>query len=154
MTIHSTTAFSGLSFDINYFSTMQKLVEHVDRICVMGLLAEEDHPLIQHAGLSFFELVSTISLQNDIPDIIIPAASFIHRNFFSGSAMAVDRICGIIHKYKLAFEENDNKTEDWMSQHTPEYLDHFNTYMMDICNALWKNLALNKTNDPTFSLTL
>lgn len=155
MAISSTTAFSGLSFDINYFGTIQKLVEHVDRICVMGLLAEEDHPLIQHAGLSFFELIATISLQDDIPDIIIPAATFVHRNFFAGSAMPVDRICGIIHKYKLAFEENDEKTEDWMSRHTPQYLDHFNMYMKDICNAVWRSLALKKGNDETvpFSLT-
>lgn len=120
----------------------------------MGLLTEEDNPLMQHAGLSFFELIATISLQDDIPDIVIPAATFVHRNFFAASAMPVDRICGIIYKYKLAFEENDSKTEDWMSKHTPQYLEHFNTYMMDMCNALWRNLGLSKSKNDNMPFAL
>ncbi|CEP08174.1 hypothetical protein [Parasitella parasitica] len=152
---HVTTAFGVLSFDVNYFNTIQKLVEHVDRMCVMGLLAEDDHPLLQHAGLTFFELVSKISVQDNIPDVIIPAATFVHRNFYSPSAMAVSRVCGILYQYKIAFEENDKKTEDWMSKHTPEYLNHFNTYLMDVCNSLWKNIGLSKVKDEAnaFSLT-
>ncbi|KAI7906552.1 Mis6-domain-containing protein [Cokeromyces recurvatus] len=149
-----TNVFSGLTFNINYFETIQKLVEHVDRICVMGLLAENDNPLMQHGCLTFFELVSTISLQDDIPDIIIPAAALVHRSFFSTSAMAVSRMCGIIHRYKLAFEENDKKTEDWMSKHNPAYLDHFNKYMMDICNALWRNLALSNSYQDSLAFSL
>lgn len=147
--------FDYLSFDVDYFDTIQKLVEHVDRLCVMGLLADEDHPLLQHAGLSFFEFVSAMSLQDDIPDIIIPAAAFVHRHFFSSSAMAVSRICGIVRHYKAAFEKNDLKSVTWMSKHTPEYLHHFNTYMMDICNSLWRNLGLtNQGQNPSpFSLT-
>ncbi|KAI8644470.1 Mis6-domain-containing protein [Parasitella parasitica] len=152
---HVTTAFGVLSFDVNYFNTIQKLVEHVDRMCVMGLLAEDDHPLLQHAGLTFFELVSKISVQDNIPDVIIPAATFVHRNFYSSSAMAVSRVCGILYQYKIAFEENDKKTEDWMSKHTPEYLNHFNTYLMDVCNSLWKNIGLSKVKNEAnaFSLT-
>lgn len=140
----STTAFGVLSFDVHYFSTIQRLIEHIDRMIVMGLLAEDDHPLLQHAGLTFFELVSTISVQDDIPDIVIPAATFVHRNFYSSSAMPVSRVCGILYQYKLAFEENDNKTDDWMSKHTPAYLNHFNTYLQDVCNSLWRNLGLSK----------
>ncbi|KAI8066934.1 Mis6-domain-containing protein [Gilbertella persicaria] len=152
---HLTSLFGKLSFDVNYFRTIQKFVEHVDKLCVSGLLAEDDHVLMQHAGLTFFELVAQISRQDDIPDIIIPAATFVHRNFFSTTAMAVSRICGIIHQYKVAFEENDRKTIDWSSKHTQEYLEHFNTYMMDICNSLWRNLGLSqsKENEQAFSFT-
>ncbi|EPB88485.1 hypothetical protein HMPREF1544_04720 [Mucor circinelloides 1006PhL] len=139
-----TTAFGVLSFDVDYFFMIRRLIEHIDRMCLMGLLAEDDHPLLQHAGLTFFELVSTISVQDDIPDIIIPAATFVHRNFYSSSAMPVSRVCGILNQYKLAFEENDNKTDDWMSHHTPAYLNHFNTYLKDVCNSLWRNVGLSK----------
>jgi hypothetical protein len=96
-----------------------------------------------------------MSLQDDIPDIIIPAAAFVHRHFFSTNAMAVSRICGIVCRYKDAFEKNDLKSVNWMSKHTPEYLHHFNTYMMDICNSLWRNLGLTRQeqNQLAFSLT-
>jgi centromere protein I len=137
--------FAGLSFNVNYFTTIQKLVEHVDRISVMGFLAENDHPLLQHAALDFFELVALIPLQHDIPEIIIPAANFVHRSFFSSHAMAVSRICGIVCQYKMAFEENDKKSDDWMSRHSSEYLGHFNTYMKDICNSLWRNMGFKIT---------
>ncbi|OBZ85717.1 Centromere protein I [Choanephora cucurbitarum] len=150
-----TTFFGHLSFNVDYFQTIQRFVEHVDKLCIAGLLAEEDHVLLQHAGLTFFELVASISRQDDIPDIIIPAATFVHRNFFSTTAMAVSRMCGIIHQYKVAFEENDHKSVNWSSKHTQEYLDHFNTYMMDICNSLWRNLGLCKSKEQAqaFSFT-
>ncbi|KAI8978903.1 Mis6-domain-containing protein [Pilobolus umbonatus] len=136
-----TWLFEGLSFNVDHFSTMQELIQHVDRICSLGLALEYDHPILQHAALAFFELVSSISLQHDIPEIIIPAATLVHRTFFSTNAMAVNRICGIVYQYKRAFEDNDRKTGDWISKHSMSYLDHFNTYVLDICNALWQNRA-------------
>lgn len=130
----------------------------MDRISVMGFLSERDHPLLQHASLSFFELVATIPTQHDIPEIIIPAANFVHRSFFSSHAMAVSRICGIVCQYKKAFLENEKKEDDWVSRHSTEYLGHFNTYMKDMCSSLWRNMGLKANeNTPddalTFSLT-
>lgn len=52
-----TWLFKGLSFDTDYFVSMQGFILHVDRLCVIGLIQEQDHILFQHAALSFFELV-------------------------------------------------------------------------------------------------
>ncbi|KAG0165124.1 hypothetical protein DFQ30_008930 [Apophysomyces sp. BC1015] len=146
--------FQGLSYNVDYFRTMQEFIQHVDQVNVMGLILEEDHPLLQHATLSFFELVSSISIHHDIPEIIIPAAPFVYRTFFSVTPMAVSRVCGIIAQYKKAFEDNDRKTSDWVSRHTQSYLDHFNAYVMDICNALWRNLALSRTGQTAMAFSL
>ncbi|RCH78547.1 hypothetical protein CU098_004695, partial [Rhizopus stolonifer] len=129
-----TWLFKGLSFDTDYFVSMQGFILHVDRLCVIGLIQEQDHILFQHAALSFFELVSTISVQHDIPKIVTPTSPFVYRNFFSTSAMATSRICNIIYQYKIAFEENDIQSED-----SEEYFEVFNDYMLNICNALWKS---------------
>ncbi|KAI8097038.1 Mis6-domain-containing protein [Halteromyces radiatus] len=147
--------FQGLSFNIDYFGVMQQMIYHVDRLCVQGLVLEQDHPILQHASLSFFEFISTISLHHDIPTIILPAASLVYRSFFSSNAMAISRICGILHNYKLSFEDNDRKGGDWMDKHSEEYLDHFNTYVLDICNCLWRNLAFSvqSTNSTAFSVS-
>ncbi|KAI8146316.1 Mis6-domain-containing protein [Fennellomyces sp. T-0311] len=136
--------FQGLDCNVDYFQTMQHFINHVDRISVIGLTQEDDHPLLQHAALSFFEFASGISIRHDIPEIIIPGASLIYRSFFSTSGMAMSRICGIIYQYKRAFEENDRKTGDWVTRHTSDYLDDFNTYVMDICSAVWRNQALGE----------
>ncbi|KAI9320722.1 Mis6-domain-containing protein [Dichotomocladium elegans] len=138
--------FKGLDFNVEYFSTMHQFIQHVDRISALGLVIEGDHPLLQHATLSFFEVVSSMSLDHNIPEIIIPAAPVVYRSFFSSSGMAVSRICGIISRYKMAFEENDNKTGDWFATHSSEYLDNFNTYMMDICSSLWSNVLYKREN--------
>ncbi|KAI8366097.1 Mis6-domain-containing protein [Radiomyces spectabilis] len=147
--------FQGLSFNIDYFRTMQEFIQHVDRICVIGFSLEQDHPLIQHAALSYFELVSSISIHHDIPEIIIPAAPLVYRTFFSPLAMPVSRMCGIIFQYKQAFEENEQKEGDWVSRHTQEYLQHFNSYVTDMCNALWRTQFLSRSSEENraFSLT-
>lgn len=145
--------FDSLSFDVDYFGMIQKFVEHVDRICVMGLLTENDHPLMQHAALSFFELVAAIPLKHDVPEIIMPAANLVHRCFFASNAMAVSRICGIIKQYKDAYIENEEKSEDWMSRHSSEYLKHFNVYTTDLCNSLWRNMSFSKLSGNGFELT-
>lgn len=148
-----TCMFEGLSFDIDYFGMIQKFVEHVDRICVMGLLTENDHPLMQHAALSFFELVAAIPLKHDVPEIIMPAANLVNRCFFASNAMAVSRICGIIKQYKDAYIENEEKSEDWMSRHSSEYLKHFNVYTTDLCNSLWRNMSFSKLSGSGFEVT-
>lgn len=134
---------------------MQFFIQHVDRLSVIGYVLEGDNPLLQHASLSFFEFVSSMSTHHDIPEIIIPAGPLVYRSFFSTSGMAMARICGIINQYKKAFEANERKTGDWITRHTVEYLNHFNTYVMDVCNAIWRNLALNRTNqhELAFSFT-
>ncbi|KAI9256561.1 Mis6-domain-containing protein [Phascolomyces articulosus] len=146
--------FQGLDFNVDYFQAIQHFIYHVDRLSVIGLVMEGDHPLLQHASLSFFEFVSMISISHDIPEIIIPAAPLIYRSFFSMSGMAVSRICGIIQQYKRAFEENDQKIDGWVTRHTQEYLDNFNTHVMDICCALWRNTALTRSNEAELPFSL
>lgn len=141
-TTYSTWMFEGLSLRVDYFVTIQRVIEHVDKISIVGLLAENDDPLLQHATLSFFELVASIPLQHDIPEIIVPSIDLVCRCFFASNAMALSRICGIICQYVIAFSENDKKEDDWLSRHSPDYLTMFNTYVTDVCNALWKNKAL------------
>lgn len=145
----STCLFEKLSVSVDYFDTIQSLIEHVDKICVMGLLAEDDHPLLQHATLSFFELVATIPQQHDIPEIIVPSIDLVCKSFFSSNAMATSRMCGIIFRYINAFYNNDSKEEDWVSRHSPQYLEQFNTYVTDICTALWREKALTIAGNTT-----
>ncbi|KAI9489715.1 Mis6-domain-containing protein [Zychaea mexicana] len=146
--------FQGLDFNVDYFRTIQHFIYHVDRLSVIGLGMEGDHPLLQHAALSFFEFVSSISINHDIPEIIIPAAPLIYRSFFSICGMSVSRICGIVHQYKKAFEDNDRKIGDWVTRHTSDYLDNFNTHVMDICSALWRNSALARSTEDELPFSL
>ncbi|KAI8888946.1 hypothetical protein K501DRAFT_329558 [Backusella circina FSU 941] len=136
--------FVHLHMDIDYLETMRKMIRYLDKVCVMGLLFEQDDPTIQHASLSFFETVTTILNRLDFPEIVIPSPAFVHRHFFSKSVSSISRICGIINEYKKAFESNEKEDTDWRFETTAEQMTTFNGYMTDICNALWMNKAFVK----------
>lgn len=61
--------------------------------------------------------------------------------------MAITRICGIVSLYKAAFEDNEhNRERAWTPSYSREYVSHFNSFVMDICNCLWRNRALNRAD--------
>ncbi|KAF9086453.1 hypothetical protein BGX23_008881 [Mortierella sp. AD031] len=108
--------------------------------------------------------------------VIIPEAAIIYRCFLSDSAMAISRICGIVYQYKQAYEAFEEEqqlqyeilVQSQMSSqggkdgeggtmaalpaplevpgYTREYVVQFNSFVMDICNFLWRNRAFNKTD--------
>ncbi|KAI7865756.1 Mis6-domain-containing protein [Spinellus fusiger] len=139
--------FDDLSLEVDYFAMMYEFASHVDQISMMGLVLEEDHCLLQHSSLSFFELVSTLSTSYNLPEIILPEEPFITRHFFSTSPMAVSRTCSIIYQYKLAFEFQYEPSNDWKPIHAVEHLEHFNMFVMDLCNALWRNALFSRSDN-------
>ncbi|KAI9255969.1 Mis6-domain-containing protein [Sporodiniella umbellata] len=128
-----TWLFEGLSFDTDYSMSMQAFVMHVDRLCVIGSVQENDSILFQHAALSFFEFVSLISAQ---PNLVTPTAPFVYKHFFSTSAMATNRICNIIYQYKVAFEEDESLMDE-----EDERFRALNEYISSLCTALWKSVG-------------
>lgn len=126
--------------------TVYDFIQFVDRICVVGLQVEEDHTLLQHWVLIFFELVSTAHQQFSLPFVQIPSSGIIYRILFSDNSMAVSRLCQIIVNYKKEFESL--KTWQGESQVTPlafpdgfQSIQRLNQYILDICDSLWRNKA-------------
>lgn len=139
---------------------------------------EDDNPLLQHATLSFFEVVrwrtlcthdlvcisitcpldyqqvSTLSADYDIPQITVPSHAFVFQLCLSSSGMAISRMCGILLRYHLAFEDISERPEDWRATYSKEYVDIFNSIVMDVCNAIWRNRALNTTDRHANGLNL
>lgn len=154
--------------------SIRAFVKHVDSVSGVALEMERDHIAIQHAVLSFFDFTSNLTKKNSIPiAVIIPEAAIIYRCFLSDSAMAISRICGIVYQYKQAyeaFEEEQQLQYEILVQsqiasqggegetsatlpaplevpgYTREYVVQFNSFVMDICNFLWRNRAFNKVD--------
>ncbi|XP_020602690.1 centromere protein I-like [Orbicella faveolata] len=126
--------------------TIYDFIQFVDRICVVALQVEEDHALLQHWVLNFFELVSTSYQQFSLPFVLIPSSGIIYRMLFSCNSMAVSRLCQIIVNYKKEFESL--KASQAESQSAPlgfpdgfQSIQRFNQYILDICDSLWRNKA-------------
>ncbi|KAJ7376982.1 hypothetical protein OS493_031254 [Desmophyllum pertusum] len=124
--------------------TIYEFIQFVDRICVVALQVEEDHALLQHWVLNYFELVSTSHQQFTLPFVLIPSSGIIYRMLFSNNSMAVSRLCQIIVNYKKEFESLKKSQGESQSTGFPDgfqSIQRFNQYILDICDSLWRNKA-------------
>ena len=56
----------------------------------------DDHPLVQDAVLSFFEVVCELNLNNAIPFVIPPSRALVLRMLMCDQAIALSRMAGIL----------------------------------------------------------
>ncbi|KAF8975341.1 hypothetical protein BGZ46_009204 [Entomortierella lignicola] len=162
--------FSELAPNVDYMKSIRAFIRHVDNISSVALEIENNHIAVQHGVLSFFDLTSSLTGTYKLPlAVVIPDSFIVYRLFLSDSGMSVSRICGIIYQYKKAFEEfeleqqlqYDLLVQSQMSSQdgheippappeTPgysrEYVILFNSFVMDICNFLWRYRAFNKVD--------
>ena len=92
----------GLSTSVDYFATIRNTIMFVDSLCVVGLLGDDDHPLVQSAVLSFFELVSQSTTDLNLPFVVVPSPALVFRMLFAPTAMPISRMAGILVRYKAA----------------------------------------------------
>lgn len=101
--------------------------------------------------LSYYESTAVVitypSLQS-IVRITTPPAELVYTLNFTSSLEIVSRLCAILALYKRAFElaMAPRQAAD-IEAYPKEYVNHFNGFLMDLCNCLWRARALN-TTDP------
>ncbi|GBB86979.1 hypothetical protein RclHR1_13430003 [Rhizophagus clarus] len=142
----SENSFLNLSIDGDYSRTIQEFIHHVNRISITSLESTSDNLEVQHAIFSAFEAIANLQINYNWNRIIIPSSSIVYRAFFSTSGMSLSRICGIILQYKEAFDKSEKNPQQNGSHHSRSYINYFNSFVMDICNCLWRNRPFNKTD--------
>ncbi|GKT84560.1 mis6 domain-containing protein [Colletotrichum tofieldiae] len=70
-----------------------------------------------------------------------PPAQLIYLLFFGHSLANVSRLCAILATYKKGFETAMSRRQP--TTYAPSYVNHFNGFLMDICNCLWRGKAFN-----------
>ncbi|KAK1995855.1 Mis6-domain-containing protein [Colletotrichum falcatum] len=70
-----------------------------------------------------------------------PPAHLIYLLFFSHSLANVSRLCAVMATYKKGFETAMSRRQPTI--YAPSYVNHFNGFLMDICNCLWRGKAFN-----------
>ncbi|KAF4624700.1 hypothetical protein G7Y89_g13464 [Cudoniella acicularis] len=96
--------------------------------------------------LDFYESLTSLISQQSLKDIIhipIPPAELIYTLHFTQSLNIVSRLCGILARYKRAFEASMGSK---VQHYAKDYLNHFNGFLMDICNCIWKARAFNTSD--------
>ncbi|KAI9049486.1 hypothetical protein LZ554_006517 [Drepanopeziza brunnea f. sp. 'monogermtubi'] len=115
--LQSTTAVSALSSILSFYETTAALIVH---------------PTLKH------------TLR-----IATPPAEVVYTLLFTPSLSTTSRLCAALAHYKRAFElAMVSKPNN--SEHQPypkDYVNHFNGFLMDVCNCVWRSRAFN-TADP------
>lgn len=67
--------------------------------------------------------------------------------FLTPTLTTLSRLCSILATYKRTFEAAMTKPSPGSTHEYPrDYVNHFNGYLMDICNLLWRSRAFNTSD--------
>jgi centromere protein I len=136
-------------------STMiQNLIDHGINL-TLAVSQKESSQASQSAILSFYESLNAI-FSNDFLisaiRITTPPSQLVYNLQFTSSLTTLNRLCAILASYKTALEaaialkNTGSTTSKSMPTYSKAYLNHYNGYLMDICNCLWRGKALQTTD--------
>lgn len=96
---------TGSSMTMN---SLEKLITWTDSLLVTGLVAEEssngvDINIIRLAAIGFYESVCTISSRYQAL-VLTPSPGLMYRLLLSSTTVSIERLCGLLLRYKNAFE--------------------------------------------------
>ncbi|PWW80391.1 Mis6-domain-containing protein [Tuber magnatum] len=124
---------------------LRNLLSHVGQICLAGLANFPGSNLIADAILCFYEGTCAPPWENGLFRIVLPPDQVVYYFVFSGDVMTLSRICGILSRYKRGFELSLRQAQSGHSngagEYPRDYVNHFNGFLMDICNLVWRNRA-------------
>jgi centromere protein I len=79
--------------------------------------------------------------------ITIPPAELVYTLFFTPSLSTISRVCAVLAQYKRAFEiAMAPKATSKHQSYPKDYVNHFNGFLMDLCNCLWRSRAFNTSD--------
>src|SRR5277367_4936855 len=124
---------------------------------------------IQQSIFDFYDALISFPTRHQIVHITMPSSSIVYYPFFSSSPSSVSRICGILtqsaspplsaprkltwSRFKIAFELYESASRERqdrgvlaMPAYSRDFVNYFNGFVMDLCNCLWRNRALNNAD--------
>jgi centromere protein I len=128
----------------NHIPSITALVKHASTLS-LTILQESSGPLICNPVLGFYETSASLTTYQILKSslrITIPPPELIYTLFFTSSLSTFSRLCGILPRYKAAFEIGRSQTPPYPQA----YVNQFNGYLMDACNCLWRGHAFSTTD--------
>ncbi|XP_033099053.1 centromere protein I-like [Anneissia japonica] len=126
--------------------TIQQLIVFVDDISCVALQQENDHTLLLYHVFSFYELVSVIFRTYSIPFVSVPTPGIVYRAMLSNNAVALCRLCKVVCNYKEEFNTMKTLEHSSLKGNLKEGIKILNQYIIDISNALWRNMSFQGTS--------
>jgi len=99
--------------------------------------------------LDFYETSTDLLLHPELRAtvrIITPPAELVYTIFLTQSLSTQSRLCAVLAKYKRAFEPLVAPNVVDQQAYPKDYVNHFNGFLMDLCNCLWRSRAFNTSD--------
>ena len=134
-------------------SAISSLIDHVNLLALTIAQSSQTVTTLS-VVLSFYEctafLISQPALKSTVR-ITIPPAELIYILHFTQSVSTLSRLCAILALYKRAFEiamapRPVNPPGLELQSYPKDYVNHFNGFLMDICNCVWRSRAFNTSD--------
>ncbi|GKT40960.1 centromere protein I [Colletotrichum spaethianum] len=124
-------------------SAFYDVMEHASIIALN--LVQASPSVAVHGGVLDLYEQAAASISDPILQPLLrianPPAQLIYLLFFSHSLANVSRLCTVLATYKKGFETAMSRRQP--TTYAPSYVNHFNGFLMDICNCLWRGKAFN-----------
>ena len=124
---------------------------------------------VRNAVLTFYETTSNLWIRDHIPLAHTPPPIVVYTCLFSLDSLSCSRLCGLLVPLKRALEQlqsalkssmegdesnvvsviNEIAKIPWYPEEDRSTIEQYNAFVLDACNALWRNRALE-----TISITL
>jgi centromere protein I len=101
------------------------------------------------AVLHFYETTASLISNPDLSAkirIVIPSSELVYTLFFAPSLSNISRLCAVLTIYKRAFETAMGPRTNSQHSYPKDYVNHFNGFLMDLCNCLWRSRAFNTSD--------
>ncbi|KAK6952332.1 hypothetical protein Daesc_006867 [Daldinia eschscholtzii] len=129
----------------NAATIIAELVDHVNTLC-LTLIQTSPTSSTHSIILDFYEQTSILASDPKLhrhTRIMIPPSPLVYILHFSFCPNTLSRLCSILSKYKAGFQKAMSTSR---SEYSPEYINEFNGFLMDICNCIWRSRAFNNND--------
>ncbi|KAM0530271.1 hypothetical protein ACHAO2_008674 [Verticillium nonalfalfae] len=127
------------------FDAVRQLQIHANALS-LSLIQACPSTATNGAVLDFYEQVAATTSHPTLQPhlrIAIPSPALVYLVFFSPSLGNVSRLTGVLARYKTAFDAAMARSK---TAYTSADLRTFNSFLMDLCNCLWRGRAFNATD--------
>ncbi|CRK46475.1 hypothetical protein BN1723_007083 [Verticillium longisporum] len=127
------------------FDAVRQLQIHANAL-TLSLIQACPSTATNGAVLDFYEQVAATTSHPALQPhlrIAIPSPALVYLVFFSPSLGNVSRLTGVLARYKTAFDAAMARSK---TAYTSADLRTFNSFLMDLCNCLWRGRAFNATD--------
>jgi len=93
--------------------------------------------ILMEAVLSFFDVVSSIAHEYNLPFCVLPSESIIYRCILSSTTLPISRICAILDSYKRDFTYLKRKSHQKKLSFSSGKVSDLNDFIIVIVNVFW-----------------